>query len=183
MSIDSTETSDLLPILQKRFAKYKNRHLGIEWSDVQKKLLKSPEKFQILQNMENTGGEPDVIGKPNSKGEFLFVDCSAETPMGRRGLCYDREAFDARKENKPEGNVVDDVKKIGSTLLDETLYRYLQDFGPFDQKTSSWIETPAPERKLGGALFGDYRYGRAFIYHNGAQSYYSARAYRTYLWV
>ena len=169
---------DLLKTLKSRFEKNKNRHEGIEWADVQAKLEASPEKLWSLNEMERTGGEPDVVGFDQATGEYIFFDCSAESPKGRRSLCYDREALDARKENKPENSALDVAAEMGIEVLTEEQYRELQQLGEFDLKTSSWIQTPAAIRKLGGALFCDRRYDHVFTYHNGVQSYYAARAFR-----
>ena len=166
----------LLSILKARFEKNKNRHVGIEWNSVQAKLEANPEKLWSLNEMESTGGEPDVVG--HEKGEYIFYDCSAESPKERRSYCYDRAALDSRKEHKPKNNVIDVVTAMGIELLTEEEYRALQKLGSFDLKTSSWIKTPAPIRKLGGALFCDRRYDAVFLYHNGAESYYAARGFR-----
>jgi hypothetical protein len=155
-----------------------NRHKGIEWSAVQKALSAKADKVWSLNEMERTGGEPDVVGRDKKTGEFLFVDCSPESPAGRRSFCYDRKALDARKENKPKNSVMDMCAAMGIELLSEEQYRELQKFGPFDTKTSSWILTPPAIRTLGGAIFADFRYGTIFIYHNGADSYYAARGFR-----
>lgn len=153
-----------------------NRHKGMDWSSIEERL--KGEKLWMLQQMEQTGGEPDVVGTDRKTGEYIFMDCSAESPAGRRSLCYDMEALDARKENKPQGSAMGMAAEMGIEILDEAQYRYLQQFGPFDTKTSSWIITPADVRKKGGSLFGDHRYGQVFIYHNGASSYYAARGFR-----
>jgi hypothetical protein len=168
----------LLRTLSARFEKNMGRHNGREWEEVQSKLEANAEKLWSLHEMERTGGEPDVIGHDQKTGEYIFCDCSAESPGGRRSLCYDREALDARKEFKPESNVVDMAAAMGIDLLTEEQYRELQRLGTFDAKTSSWVKTPSAIRKLGGALFCDRRYGTVFVYHNGAQSYYAARAFR-----
>lgn len=173
-----TQHSELLSCLKTRFETNAKRHKGIAWADVLAKLESRPEKLKSLQAMEDSGGEPDVIGFDKKTGEYFFVDCSEETPKGRRSVCYDREALDSRKENKPENNADDMAAAMGVELLDETQYRQLQTLGHFDAKTSSWILTPENIRKLGGALFADYRYGTVFVYHNGAQSYYAARGFR-----
>jgi hypothetical protein len=173
----------LLDTLQKRFEKNMNRHKNISWNDVRNKLEAAPEKLWSLHAMEQTGGEPDVIGRDTRTGAYLFFDCSAESPKGRRNACYDREAQESRKEFKPEINAVDMAASMGIGLLSEEQYRELQKLGKFDTKTSSWIRTPKEIRKLGGALFGDRRYDQVFIYHNGAQSYYAARGFRGYLTV
>ena len=169
---------DLLQTLKRRFAKHPQRHAGLSWDKVQAKLEKSPAAMQALQAMEASGGEPDVIGFDGKTAQFIFCDCSAESPLGRRSLCFDREALDARKENKPEGCAVEVAASMGIEILDEAQYRQLQQLGEFDLKTSTWVTTPAEVRSLGGALFCDRRYGRVFVYHNGAQSYYAARGFR-----
>lgn len=170
--------ADLLGILKLRFEKNMKRHQGLEWSEVQARLEANPGKLWSLYEMERTGGEPDVIGLDQTTGEFIFCDCAAESPKGRRSVCYDREALDARKEHKPENSALDMAAAMGIELLSEEQYRALQQLGNFDMKTSSWIKTPVDIRKLGGALFADFRYGHVFVYHNGAQSYYAARAFR-----
>lgn len=172
------EREELLGTLRARFEKNKKRHEGLEWAEVQARLEANPEKLRSLQEMERTGGEPDVVGHDKKTGEYVFMDCSAEAPQGRRSLCYDREALESRKENKPEGNAVDMASAMGIELLTEEQYRELQTLGEFDLKTSSWVETPSDIRKLGGALYCDRRYGKVFLYHNGAQSYYAARGFR-----
>ncbi|MBC6907126.1 DUF4256 domain-containing protein [Saccharophagus sp. K07] len=174
----SKQQDDIIQILQTRFEKNRQRHDNIKWADVQAKLQANPAKLKILAEMENTCGEPDVIGFEQNTGEYLFADCSAESPKGRRSLCYDREAQESRKENAPNGNAVDMAATIGIELLTEAQYRHLQTLGKFDEKTSSWIKTPENIRKLGGALFCDRRYNTVFVYHNGAQSYYAARGFR-----
>ena len=175
----SKENNDkLLEQLKSRFEKNKNRHKGINWADVQAKLEASPKKLKALTQMEETGGEPDVVGVDKKTGEFLFVDCAAESPKGRRSVCYDREALESRKEHAPQNSAVDMASAMGIELLDEAQYRELQTLGKFDEKTSSWIKTPSAIRKLGGALFCDRRYDTVFLYHNGAQSYYAARGFR-----
>ena len=173
----------LLKIVKARFEKNMPRHKGIEWNKVQAKLLANPEKLWSLNEMENTGGEPDVVsliagGNEKKKGEFIFIDCSAESPAGRRSICYDREGLESRKEHRPKNNAMDMAADMGIELLTEEKYRELQNKGSFDTKTSSWLKTPAEIRELGGALFGDFRFGKVFIYHNGAQSYYGGRAFR-----
>lgn len=168
----------LLDLLKDRFENNLNRHKGIEWDKVKAKLQNGTEKLRSLNEMEATGGEPDVVGYDEATGEYIFYDCSAESPKGRRSLCYDREALESRKENRPENSVMDMAADMGIKLLTEENYRYLQRFGKFDTKTSSWIETPADIRKLGGALFCDRRYDHVFVYHNGAESYYAARGFR-----
>jgi hypothetical protein len=169
---------ELIKTLKDRFAKNMRRHAGIDWSSVQAKLEAGPEKLQVLNEMERTGGEPDVIACDEKTKEFVFCDCSPESPMGRRSLCYDREALNSRKENKPVGSAIEMATSIGIEILTEQQYRELQELGEFDRKTSSWVKTPAKIRDLGGALFCDRRYDHVFVYHNGAESYYSARAFR-----
>ncbi len=176
--ISAKEQTALLQTLQTRFEKNSKRHKGIAWADVQKKLEAAPEKLWSLNQMEQTGGEPDVIAYDKKTGEYLFVDCSTESPKDRRSCCYDHEALEARKENKPENSALQMAEDMGIELLNEEQYRALQQLGEFDLKTSSWIVTPAPIRKLGGALFADRRYDHVFVYHNGAQSYYAARGFR-----
>ncbi len=172
------QCEELLSTLKGRFERNMNRHQGLEWSKVQTKLEANPQKLWSLREMEGTGGEPDVVDHLESTGEYIFFDCSAESPNGRRSVCYDREGLDSRKEHRPENNAIDMATAMGIELLTEEQYRELQKLGNFDTKTSSWLTTPADVRKLGGALFGDRRFGRIFVYHNGAQSYYSARAFR-----
>jgi hypothetical protein len=169
---------ELLQALQGRFEKNMNRHKGLEWADVQAKLEANAEKLWSLNEMERTGGEPDVIGHDKKTGETIFYDCSAESPKDRRSLCYDREALESRKENKPADNAMDMATGMGIELLTEEQYRELQKLGSFDTKTSSWVKTPSAIRKLGGALFCDRRYDTVFLYHNGAESYYAARGFR-----
>ena len=169
---------ELLDILKIRFEKNINRHQDIEWSNVQAKLESNTEKLLSLDKMEITGGEPDVVGYDQRTDEYIFYDCSAESPKGRRSMCYDHEALAARKEFKPGNSAVQMAADMGIALLTEAQYRELQMFGNFDTKTSSWIVTPPAIRKLGGAIFGDYRYGNIFIYHNGAESYYAGRGFR-----
>lgn len=172
---------ELIEVLKSLFDKFPQRHAGLSWDQVAKRLQENPEKIRILQWMEHTGGEPDVVGLDSSTGQFLFFDCSSESPSGRRSLCYDPEALASRKENKPQGSACGLAQELGISLLVETQYRFLQKLGYFDTKTSSWLDTPKAVRDLGGAIFGDYRYGRTFIYHNGAESYYAARGFRTVL--
>jgi hypothetical protein len=172
------QREELLRTLKVRFEKNMNRHKGIEWRKVQSKLEASNEKLWSLGEMEETGGEPDVVGYDNKTGEYIFYDCSAESPKGRRSICYDREGLDSRKENKPENSAMDMAAEMGIELLTEEQYRDLQKLGNFDMKTSSWVQTPAEIRKLGGALFADFRYNHVFIYHNGAESYYAVRGFR-----
>jgi len=172
------EREELLKVLKSRFEKNLNRHKGLEWAKVQAKLEANAEKLWSLSEMEKTGGEPDVVGHDQKTNEYIFFDCSAESPKGRTSVCYDREGLDSRKEHKPKNNAMDMAAAMGVELLTEEQYRELQKLGEFDTKTSSWVKAPADIRKLGGAIFGDRRFGRVFIYHNGAQSYYSARAFR-----
>src|SRR5881227_4233993 len=169
---------ELLRALKARFEKNMGRHKGLEWAKVQAKLESDPEKLWSLNEMERTGGEPDVVSHDKKTGEYIFYDCAAESPKDRRSLCYDRAALDARKENKPKGNALEMAEAIGVELLTEDQYRELQRLGTFDVKTSSWVKTPAAVRKLGGALFCDRRYDTVFVYHNGAESYYAARGFR-----
>jgi len=179
--LSSKQREELVGALRVRFEKNMKRHKGLEWTSVQAKLDAKTEKLWSLNEMENTGGEPDVVGFDKKTGEYVFNDCSAESPKGRRSLCYDRAALDARKENKPANSAVDLAAAMGVELLSEEQYRALQKVGSFDSKTSSWVETPADIRKLGGALFCDFRYGTVFLYHNGADSYYAARGFRASL--
>ena len=176
--LSKQQREEILGILKSRFDKNMNRHKGLEWLKVQAKLESSAEKMWSLNEMERTGGEPDVVGHDNKTGEYIFYDCSAESPKGRRSLCYDREALDSRKENKPKNSAIDMAEAMGIELLTEEQYRELQKLGGFDMKTSSWVKTPSDIRKLGGALFCDRRFGHVFVYHNGAESYYAARAFR-----
>ena len=168
----------LLNTLKSRFEKHPQRHLNIDWSDVEARLNKQPQNLAILQAMEDTGGEPDVIGRDQSTGEFLFVDCSPESPKGRRSVCYDPEALASRKEHKPKHSAIGMAAEMGIDLLTEEQYYHLQTLDTFDAKTSSWIQTPENIRNLGGALFCDYRFDTVFTYHNGAESYYAARGFR-----
>lgn len=172
------ETTALISTLKERFEKNMKRHKGLEWKNVQAKLEASKKKISVLDDMEFTGGEPDVIGYDKKTDEYIFCDCSAESPKGRRSLCYDIEAWRSRKENKPENNAMGMAAEIGIEMLDEEQYRELQKLDNFDTKTSSWLKTPADIRKLGGAVFGDRRYNTVFLYHNGADSYYAARGFR-----
>ncbi|TMI85503.1 MAG: DUF4256 domain-containing protein [Bacteroidetes bacterium] len=172
------QAKELLSTLKARFEKNMNRHKGLEWAKVQVKLEANSEKLWTLNEMEISGGEPDVVGHDKKTDEYIFYDCSAESPKDRRSLCYDCEALESRKEHKPEDNAVDVAAAIGIELLSEEQYRELQKLGKFDTKTSSWIKTPAAIRKLGGALFCDRRYDHVFVYHNGAESYYAARGFR-----
>ncbi|MFY7971369.1 MAG: DUF4256 domain-containing protein [Flavobacteriales bacterium] len=176
--LSAAQTQSLLSVLQHRFEKNKKRHAQIEWSSVVTRLEKSTSKLWSLEEMEQTGGEPDVVGVDPKSGEILFMDCSVESPSGRRSFCYDKEGWESRKEHRPENNAVDAASEMGVELLNEEQYYYLQSLGTFDTKTSSWLKTPDSVRKLGGSLFGDFRYGQVFIYHNGAQSYYAARGFR-----
>ena len=172
------ESLALIETLKSRFEKNKKRHAGIDWDKVQEKLTASPKKLDALGEMERTGGEPDVIGFDKKTGEFIFCDCSAESPAGRRSICYDKKALDSRKENKPGGSALEVAAAMGIEILTEQEYRELQQLGEFDKKTSSWIKTPSDIRDLGGALFCDRRYNTVFVYHNGAESYYAARGFR-----
>lgn len=172
------ETEELLKVLKTRFEKNMDRHKGIEWAKVQAKLEANPKKLWSLDEMESTEGEPDVVGYDKKNDEYIFYDCSAESPKGRRSLCYDRDAWNSRKEHKPANNVLDMADDMGIELLTEEQYRELQQLGTFDLKTSSWVQTPAEIRKHGGAIFCDRRYGTVFMYHNGAESYYAARGFR-----
>jgi hypothetical protein len=172
------QANDLLGVLKTRFETNKQRHKEIEWVKVQSRLEANSQKLWSLQEMERTGGEPDVTGYDKTTGEYIFCDCSAESPKGRRSICYDREGLESRKEHQPANNAVDMAAEMGVDLLTEEQYRELQKLGRFDAKTSSWIVTPPSIRKEGGALFADYRYGQVFVYHNGAQSYYAVRGFR-----
>ena len=172
------QREELIRMLNDRFEKNMNRHRGLEWTKVQAKLEGNPEKLWSLNEMEGTGGEPDVVRLDKKTGEYVFCDCSAESPKGRTSLCYDREALDSRKEHKPKSSVLDMAAAMGIELLTEEQYLELQKLGEFDAKSSSWVKTPADIRELGGALYGDRRYGRVFVGHNGAQSYYSGRGFR-----
>jgi hypothetical protein len=175
------QRKQLLGALKARFEKNMNRHQGLAWASAQAKLEANTEKLSSINEMERTGGEPDVVGHDKSTGEYIFYDCSEESPKGRRSLCYDREALDSRKENKPKGSAMDLAAAMGIELLTEEQYRELQKLGEFDAKTSSWVKTPSAIRKLGGALFCDRRFDTVFVYHNGAESYYAARAFRGWL--
>jgi hypothetical protein len=179
--LSKEQSEKFLAALQDRFAKNRNRHQGIEWQKVQAKLEANPEKLWSLNEMERTGGEPDVVGHDEKMGEYIFYDCSLESPKGRRSFCYDREALELRKENKPKANAVDMAAAMGIELLTEEQYRELQKLGEFDAKTSSWVKTPSAIRKLGGALFCDRRFDTVFVYHNCAESYYAARGFRGWL--
>ena len=178
MTVKEKQLNALLAALKARFEKNMNRHEGIDWSKVQSRLQSSPEKLRSLYEMERTGGEPDVIGQDEETGAFIFYDCSAESPTGRRSVCYDREGLESRKEHRPRNCATDMAATMGIELLTEAEYRDLQKIGCFDAKTSSWVKTPSEIRKLGGALFCDRRYNSVFVYHNGAQSYYAARGFR-----
>jgi hypothetical protein len=181
VALSKKQREELLRALQARFEKHMNRHKGLEWAQIRAKLEANAEKLWSLHEMEGTGGEPDVIGRDTKTGEYIFYDCSAESPKDRRSVCYDREALELRKEHKPKANAMDMAAAMGIELLTEEQYRELQTFGEFDAKTSSWVKTPAAIRKLGGALFCDRRYDTVFVYHNGAESYYAARGFRGWL--
>lgn len=172
------QSKELLSVLKARFGKNMNRHKGLEWANVLAKLESNPKKLWSLSEMERTGGEPDLVGYDKTTGEYIFQDCSEESPKGRRSLCYDGEALDSRKENKPENSAIEMAAAIGIEILTEEQYWELQNLGNFDMKTSSWVKTPPGIRKLGGALFCDRRYNTVFVYHNGAESYYAARGFR-----
>ena len=172
------DREELLAELKTRFEENMNRHKGLAWAKVRAKLEADPKKLWSLSEMERTGGEPDVVGFDKKAGEYIFYDCAAESPAGRRSLCYDRQAWESRKEHKPKNNAIDMAAAMGIELLTEEQYRELQKLGSFDTKTSSWVTTPSEIRKLGGAVFADYRFGRVFVYHNGAESYYAGRAFR-----
>ncbi|HLH07679.1 MAG TPA: DUF4256 domain-containing protein [Terriglobales bacterium] len=176
--LSSKQREELLGTLKARFEKNMNRHKGLSWADVQARLEAKPAMLWSLNEMERSGGEPDVVGRDNKTSEYIFYDCSAESPKGRRSLCYDGEALQSRKENKPAGSATDMAAAIGIQLLTEEQYRELQRFGQFDTKTSSWVKTPSRIRELGGALFCDRRFDTVFTYHNGAESYYAARGFR-----
>ena len=179
--LSSAQRYGLLSILKNRFEKNMNRHKGMEWTTIQAKLEANGDKLWSLNEMEITGGEPDVVGQDKKSGEYIFYDCSAESPKGRRSICYDGEALESRKEHKPTNSAVDMAAEMGIDLLTEEQYRELQKIGKFDLKTSSWVQTPAEIRKLGGAYFCDRRYDHVFLYHNGAESYYAARGFRGWL--
>jgi hypothetical protein len=176
--LSPAQREELIRALKARFEKNMNRHKGIEWAKLRVRLEAHTEKLWSLNEMERTGGKPDVVGQDKMTGEYIFYDCSEESPKGRRSFCYDREALESRKEHKPENSVLDMAAAMGIELLTEDQYRELQKLGNFDLKTSSWVKTPAHIRKLGGALFCDYRYNTVFVYHNGAESYYAARGFR-----
>lgn len=177
-NLSPEQTQELLHTLQTRFENNMNRHSDLTWSQVQAKLEANIGKLWSLNEMEKTGGEPDVVGHDTKTGEIIFYDCAIESPKGRRSICYDREALESRKENKPKNSAIDMAAAMGIEILTEQQYQELQKFGNFDTKTSSWIQTPSEIRKVGGALFADWRYGHVFVYHNGAESYYAARAFR-----
>jgi hypothetical protein len=181
--LSQEQSKELIDVLKARFEKNMNRHEGLEWAKVQEKLDADPEKLWSLNEMERTGGEPDVVGYDKKKDKYMFCDCSAESPKGRRSVCYDREALESRKKHKPENSAMDMAASMGIKLLTEEQYRQVQKLESFDKKTSSWVQTPADIRKLGGALFCDYRFGHVFVYHNGAESYYAARGFRGSLMV
>ena len=181
VTLSKKQGDELLRTLKMRFEKNMNRHKGSAWAEVQATVERNPEKLWSLSEMERTGGEPDVVGQDKKTGEYIFFDCSPESPSARRSLCYDRQALDGRKENKPKDNAMDVAAAMGIDLLTEDQYRALQKFGSFDTKTSSWVKTPSNIRKLGGALFCDRRFNTVFLYHNGAESYYAARGFRGWL--
>jgi Protein of unknown function (DUF4256) len=177
-TLSPKQAEELIRVLKARFEKHMNRHEGLKWAGVQAKLESNPERLWSLSEMERTGGEPDVVGHDKKTGEYIFFDCSAESPRGRTSLCYDREALDSRKEFKPKDNALDVAAAMGIEILTEDEYRQLQGLGHFDAKSSSWVKAPDDMRKLDGGLFGDRRFGRVFLYHNGVQSYYSGRGFR-----
>jgi Protein of unknown function (DUF4256) len=177
-TLSKKQREELLTTLKARFEKNMNRHRNLDWTEVLARLEANPEKLRSLHEMERTGGEPDVVGHDKKTGEYIFYDCSTESPTGRRNLCYDREALEARKKNKPANNAMDVASALGVELLTEEEYRELQKLSPFDTKTSSWVKTPSKIRELGGAVFCDRRYNTVFLYHNGAESYYAARGFR-----
>ncbi len=181
MATNAKQREELLRALKTRFENNMNRHKGLEWTKVQVKLKANTEKLRSLGEMERTGGEPDVVGHDRKTGEFIFYDCSAESPSGRRSACYDREGLNSRKEHRPDTSAVDMAAAMGIELLTEKQYRELQNLGSFDVKTSSWLKTPFDIRELGGALFADRRYGNVFVYHNGASAYFAGRGFRGYL--
>jgi len=181
--LSSKQREELLTTLKARFEKNMNRHQGLEWTKVRARLEANAEKLWSLYEMEITGGEPDIVGQDKNTGEYAFYDCSPESPKGRTSLCYDREALDSRKEHKPKNSAMDMAAAMGAELLTEEQYQELQKLAAFDTKSSSWLKTPRDIRKLGGAIFGDRRFGRVFVYHNGAESYYSGRGFRGWLWV
>ena len=177
-TLGRSQCEELLVTLKVRFEGHMHRHKGLRWEDVRVRLERETVKLWSLHEMERTGGEPDVTGEEKETGEYLFIDCSAESPQGRRSVCYDREALEARKKHKPEASAVELAAAMGAVLLTEAEYRRLQELGEFDTKTSSWLHTPPDIRRLGGAIFGDYRFGTVWVYHNGAESYYAARGFR-----
>lgn len=177
-TLSPVQYTELLETLKSRFEKNSSRHKGLKWIDVHARLQNNPGKLWSLHEMERTGGEPDVVGSDHKTGEYIFYDCSAESPAGRRNVCYDREALESRKQNKPENNAIDMASALGIEILSEEQYRELQNVGIFDTKSSSWIKTPPEIRQLGGALFCDRRYNHVFVYHNGAESYYAVRGFR-----
>jgi len=179
--LGAAQLEELLNTLEARFAANMHRHDGIAWEKVRARLEGSPDRMWSLSEMERSGGEPDVVGQDRSTGAYLFFDCSPESPQGRRSVCYDGEALEARKKHKPADSAVEMAAAMGTVLLTEEQYRQLQQLGPVDTKTSSWLKTPQDIRELGGAIFGDYRYGTVFVYHNGAESYYAARGFRCLL--
>jgi hypothetical protein len=181
MKLSAKDREQLLGALKARFEKHTSRHQGMDWAKVRARLEANPEKLWSLHEMERTGGEPDVVSHDQKTGDYIFFDCSPESPKGRAGFCYDREGLESRKEHKPKNTAMDLAAAMGVELLTEEQYHELQKLGEFDTKTTTWLKTPAEIRKLGGAIFGDRRYGRVFIYHNGAQSYYSARGFRSSL--
>lgn len=183
LTLSKKEREDLFRTLEGRFEKNMNRHKGLEWIQVQAKLEHNPEGLWSISEMEKTGGEPDVVGRDKKSTEYIFYDCSAESPKGRRSVCYDREALESRKEHKPKSNAADMAAAMGIEVLTEQQYRELQKLGEFDTKTSSWVKTPPAIRELGGALFCDRRYDTVFVYHNGAESYYAARGFRGWVGV
>jgi hypothetical protein len=177
-TLSARQREELLETLKERFEDNVDRHKGVQWAKVQSRLEAKPDKLAALNEMESSGGEPDVVGQDKKTGEILFHDCVAESPKGRRSVCYDPEALESRKEHKPKDSAIGMAEAMGAEILTEEEYRRLQELGPVDTKTSSWLRTPADIRKLGGAIFGDYRYGTVFVYHNGAESYYAARGFR-----
>lgn len=179
--MNKKQSDELLKTLKARFEKNMNRHQGFDWTDIQKKLEANPEKLRSLYEMESSGGEPDIVGHDEKTGQYIFYDCSPESPKDRRSVCYDRQAQESRKKHPPQNNAVDMATAMGIELLSEAQYRELQQLGNFDCKTSSWLKTPPEIRELGGAIFGDRRYDHIFIYHNGAESYYAARGFRGWL--
>jgi hypothetical protein len=176
--LEPRQREELLEALRVRFESHVDRHEGLEWAKVRARLEATPEALWSLHEMERTGGEPDVVGRDEATGEYIFCDCSAESPAGRRSACYDRQALEARKKHKPKNSAVEMASAMGAALLTEEEYRGLQELGAFDTRTSSWLRTPEDIRRLGGAIFGDFRYGTVFVYHNGAESYYAARGFR-----